>query len=99
MFKRKWEQKIIFFNLKLKDTFNLCLDFKQQANININNSIMNSIQNLNKLIFINPVKIYCDESNCIDFLNNDYIYYDSHLSYKGSKLLTLHLLNELNIEK
>ena len=61
---------------------------------------MNSIQNLNKLIFINPVKIYCDdESNCIDFLNNDYIYYDSHLSYKGSKLLTLQLLNELNIEK
>ena len=92
-------KKIIFFNLKLKDSFNLCLDFKQQANVNINNAIRNSIQNLNKLIFINPVKIYCDESNCIDFLNNDYIYYDSHLSYKGSKLLTLQLLNELNIEK
>ena len=92
-------KKIIFFNLKLKDTFNLCLDFRQQESINVNNSIMNSIQNLNKLNFISPAKIYCDEINCVDFFNNDYIYYDSHLSYIGSKLLTLQLLNELNIEK
>lgn len=90
---------IKIFNYELIDELSLCLDYRQQQNIDINTSILNSIENVNNLIFIDPVTIYCENGSCVDFINNDYVYLDSHLSFKGSELLTVKLLDLLNLEK
>ena len=91
-------QIINIFKFKFIDKFNLCLNYNQQQNIGINLSIRNSIENYENIIFLDPVEIYCELRSCVDFLNNNYIYLDSHLSYEGSKLLTQKLINELNLE-
>ena len=93
-------KKIIkFLNLELDDKFKLCLSFNEQKNIEINELIFNSIEGYKNIVFINPAQIYCNSNGCVDFLNNKYVYYDSHLSYSGSKLLTNKILELLKLQK
>lgn len=88
------------YNLKLKDSFGLCNENKQVVeNIEINNVISKSIEEFDNFKFINPAKLYCLNGVCLDYLQGEYIYIDSHLSYIGSTILVDSILKEFGLKE
>ena len=63
----------------------------------LGNELFDSIlKNINEIEFINPYPLYCDNSKCYNFINNNLIYYDHHhFTYEGSKPLVDEIINRV----
>jgi len=63
----------------------------------LGNELFDSIlKNINDIEFINPYPLYCDNSKCFNFINNNLIYYDHHhFTYEGSKPLVDEIINRV----
>lgn len=63
----------------------------------LGNELFDSIlKNINDIEFINPYPLYCNNSKCYNFINNNLIYYDHHhFTYEGSKPLVDEIINRV----
>jgi peptidoglycan/LPS O-acetylase OafA/YrhL len=63
----------------------------------LGNELFDSIlKNINEIEFINPYTLYCNNSKCYNFINNNLVYSDHHhFTYEGSKPLVDEIINRV----
>ena len=69
----------------------------QNGTFYFGNQLFDSIlKNINDVEFINPYPLYCDNSKCFNFINNELIYSDHHhFTFEGSKPLVDEIINKV----
>ena len=96
----KNKKYINFFRASFFDVLNLCSSNNKAAkNRELNNLFEDFLKGYENIEFINPNLIFCEGSNCIDFVNNEYVYRNSHLSYVGSRQIMKELLDKFEIKE
>ena len=92
---------ISFYNLTAKDNLGLCNQKTKKTvdNIKFNNEFSKTISGITNLNFINPNDLYCDDKKCFDFISGDYIYWDIHFTYEGSKILVDEIIKRLELSQ
>ena len=93
--------QISFYNLTAKDSLGLCNQKTKKTvdNIKFNNEFSKTISGITNLNFINPNDLYCDGGKCFDFIAGDYIYWDIHFTYEGSKILVDEIIRRLELSQ